>query len=265
MEYYPESVMPSEGEARSEGHLKKARSKMNGPFLLNCIKFQKQNMSRQFIFFITLVLLGQAILAQKNGLSFLALGDSYTASTGELHSNGWPAQLVKTLADKGIKIKNPTIIAGAGWTTSELIEQIQKKEPVAENDLVGLLIGVNNQYRSIDISVFKKEFAQLLETCISLANNDEAKVFVLSIPDWGATPYAKRKNREKISAELNAYNDFIESETKKRNILYFDITGISRKARFNKSLIAADSLHPSRKMYRLWVNKMKKPLLTKLQ
>ena len=148
--------MLSEDEARSEGHLKKARSKMNGPFLLNCIKFQKQNMSRQFSFFITLVLLGQAILAQKDGLSFLALGDSYTASTGELHSNGWPAQLVKTLADKGIKIKNPTIIAGAGWTTSELIEQIEKKEPVAENDLVGLLIGVNNQYRGIDILIFKK-------------------------------------------------------------------------------------------------------------
>ena len=154
-------------------------------------------MGHYFITFISIVLLGQSITAQRDSLSFLALGDSYTASTGELPVNGWPVQLVRALSENDIAIKDPMIIAGAGWTTSKLIEQIDKKTIGTNYGLVGLLIGVNNQYRGIHLDVFKKEFVELLETCISLAGEDTEKVFVLSIPDWGVTPFAKGKNRKK--------------------------------------------------------------------
>lgn len=218
-------------------------------------------MTRCFIIILLFLFNSQHLVAQKDSLSVLVLGDSYSASTGELKINGWPMQLAQALSDKGIKTKDPVIIAGAGWTTSKLIEQIDKKSPATNFGLVGLLVGVNNQYRGIDISVFKKEFVELLETSIVHANGDSSNVFVISIPDWSVTPFAKFKNQEKVSLELKKYNDFIEAQTTKRKVLYFDITGISRKAQLNKNLIASDSLHPSKKMYRLWVNKIKKPLL----
>jgi len=222
-------------------------------------------MTRFFIIILLSLISVQPLVAQKDSLSVLVLGDSYSASTGELKVNGWPMQLTEALTDKGIKVKDPLIIAGAGWTTSKLIEQINKKTPSKNFGLVGLLIGVNNQYRGIDMSVFKKEFVELLETSIALANCNPSNVFVISIPDWGATPFAKFKNQQKISLELKKYNDFIETQTTMKKVLYFDITAISRKAFFNKNLIASDSLHPSKKMYRLWVNKMKKPLLKQVK
>lgn len=222
-------------------------------------------MTRYFIVILLFLINNHHLVAQKDSLSVLVLGDSYSASTGELKINGWPMQLAEALSEKGIEVKDPFIVAGAGWTTSKLIEQIDKKSLVTNFDLVGLLIGVNNQYRDIDINVFKKEFVELLEKSIAHANGNPANVFVISIPDWSVTPFAKFKNQGKISLELKKYNDFIEAQTIKRKVLYFDITGISRKAQFNKNLIASDSLHPSKKMYRLWVNKMKKPLIKKLK
>jgi len=222
-------------------------------------------MARCFIIIILFLFNGQLLIAQKDSLSVLVLGDSYSASTGELKINGWPLQLTKVLSEKGIKVKNPVIIAEAGWTSSKLIEQIDKKSPATNYDLVGLMIGVNNQYRGIEIDVFKKEFIELLDRSIAHAKGNPANVFVISIPDWSVTPFAKFNNQVKIRAELKKYNDFIKAQASKKKVLYFDITGVSRKAELNKNLIASDSLHPSKRMYRLWVNKMKKPLLKKLQ
>jgi len=216
------------------------------------------------ILFFNLFVFSQAV-AQRDSLVFLALGDSYTAGTSELKINSWPEQLVRELSKKKIAIKAPTIIAGAGWTTEKLISEIEKNNPKADYDLVSLLIGVNNQYRGMDFEVFKKDFPILIETAIKLAQNDPSNVFVLSIPDWGVMPFAKFKDREKISSEIAKYNALIKQETEKRNIYYFDITKNSKNALFDKNLIASDSLHPSKKMYKSWVSKVKKKLIKILQ
>ena len=211
------------------------------------------------------ILFCSSLMAQRDSLTFLALGDSYTVGTSELVQNSWPEQLVKEFAKKKIAIESPEIIAGAGWTTEKLISEIERNKPDSKYDLVSLLIGVNNQYRGMNFEVFKKDFPKLLETAVMLARNNPSNVFVLSIPDWGVMPFAKFKDRTKISTEISMYNSFIKEETEKRNILYFDITKNSKNALFNKALIASDSLHPSKKMYRSWVSKIKKKLVKKLQ
>jgi lysophospholipase L1-like esterase len=114
-----------------------------------------------------------------------------------------------------------------------------------------LLIGVNNQYRGRDAEKYRVEFAGLLERAIAYAGNTPARVIVLSIPDWGVTPFAR--GRQNVSAAIDAYNKINRAETIARGARHLDITPASRRAQFDATLLARDGLHPSAKMYAEWV------------
>lgn len=208
------------------------------------------------IFCISAALKGNLLKAQDKTISYLALGDSYTIGESVDIQQRWPVQLAAQLKQEGIKISEPRIIAKTGWTTDELLDSLQTTKISSSYDLVSLLIGVNNQYRGYNIKQYKKEFELLLEKAIKYAGGDTSNVFVVSIPDYGVTPFGQQKNPVKIAAELNNYNALAKNICKKYRISFIDITGISRKASDDNSLIAGDKLHPSARMYSLWVQKM---------
>ena len=189
----------------------------------------------------------------ENPLRYLALGDSYTIGESVPEMERWPVQLVTALREQGVNIAESEIIARTGWTTDELAEAIATADPAGPYDLVSLLIGVNNQYRGRSEEAYRAQFVALLETAVSLTNNNPNRVFVVSIPDWGATPFAHRQNREEIGAAIDAFNAINRAEAEQRGIVYIDITEISRRALVDDSLTADDFLHPSGEMYRLWV------------
>ena len=187
-------------------------------------------------------------------LNYLALGDSYTVGEGVKYENSFPVQLVNDLKFDGIKIDSINIIAKTGWTTSKLIDSLSTYNN-KKYDLVTLLIGVNNQYRDLNISDYIVDFENLLLRSISYSKN--SNVFVLSIPDYGVTPFAVDMDREKISKEIDEYNRINKEISKKYNIEYFNVTDISRLAEFDSTLLTNDRLHPSKKMYKMWVNELK--------
>lgn len=195
-------------------------------------------------------------------LNYLALGDSYTIGESVKPSDNFPNQLVAKLLEKGVIVNPPTIIARTGWTTSELKDAIPLSGVIQKFDFVTLLIGVNNQYRGESIDIYRKEFVALLKTALEYAKNDKTKVFVVSIPDWGVTPFAKQsgKNQQTISQEIDAFNKVNKEETLALRISYTDITPGSRNASINTSLIAQDGLHPSAKMYAEWVSQLITPI-----
>lgn len=186
--------------------------------------------------------------------SFLALGDSYTIGESVDHLERWPVQLADRLNEMGFNMGNPRIIATTGWTTSELLQGIEKENITESFDLVSLLIGVNNQYQGLSPEEYRMEYIQLLKTSVRFAGNHRDRVIVLSIPDWGVTPFAKDRDRKKIEGEIDLFNKIKREETEKMGIRFFNITEISRKAAEDASLVADDGLHPSGKMYRLWVH-----------
>jgi lysophospholipase L1-like esterase len=186
-----------------------------------------------------------------SSIRYLALGDSYTIGESVSEAERWPNQLAKLLAENGYSVE-VKIIARTGWTTSELWEGIQKEELTAPYDMVSLLIGVNNQYRGYDIEEYRKEFIFLLNKSIEYAGGDKTHVFVVSIPDWGVTPFASGRDAEKIAAEIDAFNQVNKEEAQKAGVGYADVTPISREAVRDSSLIAPDGLHPSGKMYTEW-------------
>lgn len=179
---------------------------------------------------------------------YLALGDSYTIGESVPESERWPNQLAG-LIGRDIEV---TIIARTGWTTSELWEGIQKQGVTPPYDMVSLLIGVNNQYRGYDIEEYRKEFVFLLNQAIEYAGGNAQHVFVLSIPDWGVTPFANGRDADQIATEIDAFNQVNREEAQKLGISYVDVTPISREAKADVELIAGDGLHPSGKMYAEW-------------
>lgn len=192
-----------------------------------------------------------------DSLTYLALGDSYTVGEGVAAAERWPVQLVARLAQGQVYVKSPQIIAKTGWTTDELLVAIDQAPHLEGTyDLVSLLIGVNNQYRGYPIDQQKEEFEQLLKKAISFAGNNASRVFVVSIPDWGVTPFATGRNRKQIASEIDRYNEVNQQVCRQYTVRYLDITPISRQNDPHHTLTADDGLHPSGKMYSSWVDKI---------
>jgi len=195
-------------------------------------------------------------LDQHQSITFLALGDSYTIGEGVDRNDSWPCQLTGELNKEGFAIHAPEIIAKTGWTTDELQSSIEKAGLQESYDLVSLLIGVNNQYRKYALHQYDREFKALLERAINLAGGVPENVLVISIPDYGATPFGQSKRPEKISEEIDRYNDIAKRHALSKGAHHINITPLSKKALHDRSLVAGDELHPSAKMYALWVQKI---------
>lgn len=188
-----------------------------------------------------------------SAISYLALGDSYTIGEAVPAAQSFPYQLSGALTKLNYKAAEPVIIARTGWTTDELISAINTRSITEKFDVVTLLIGVNNQYRKYNINTYRTEFVQLLNTALNYAKGNKKRVFVISIPDWGVTPFAKGQDATQIAKEIDAYNSINKEESLKAGVSYTDITPTSRQAITDLSLVATDGLHPSGKMYTLWV------------
>jgi len=184
---------------------------------------------------------------------FLALGDSYTIGESVDPAERWPAQLAAQLRERGLAIDDPILVARTGWTTDELTVAIDQADLRGAFDLVSLLIGVNNQYRGRDADEYRREFAALLRRAVGFAGKAPSRVLVLSIPDWGVTPFAAERDRATIAAEIDRFNAINRDETWQLGARYIDVTPVSRKAAADASLIAGDGLHPSGRMYAEWV------------
>jgi len=188
--------------------------------------------------------------------TYLALGDSYTIGESVNPDFRFPVQLAEKLTEKGLVITEPKIIARTGWTTDELNEAIEAAKITEEFNLVSLLIGVNNQYRGRDTAEYRTEFSDLLKQSIGFAKNRPGHVIVVSIPDWGVTPFGQSFGAATIAKQINDFNRINADESQKEGVRYVEITGISRRAKDEPELVAADGLHPSAEMYRLWVEEI---------
>lgn len=205
---------------------------------------------------LTLFWWGSNQIMAQDSKSYLALGDSYTIGEAVESDETWSKVLSDRLNQRGIAIELNKIIATTGWTTDELLRAINEDESLtnAKFDVVSLLIGVNNQYRGYGIKQYEEEFEKLLKKAIDLAGKKTHKVFVVSIPDYGVTPFAKdhNKNADLIAKELYEYNSIAKNISDEYGVRFFDITPLSLKAIWDEDYVAKDKLHPSAKMYAEW-------------
>jgi len=187
--------------------------------------------------------------------SYLALGDSYTIGESVLLNQNFPYQLVQLLRQEGLHFSAPEIIAKTGWTTDELLAAIEGYLFSPPYDIVTLLIGVNNQYRGRLIEEYTNDLEKLIEKSIALASK-KSHVFLISIPDYGVTPFAKDKDPELIAKEIDIYNGIGKALSVQYKIHYIDISEAWRATAKDTNLIAEDGLHPSAFAYAQWTVKI---------
>ncbi len=190
-----------------------------------------------------------------HALRILSLGDSYTIGEGVSATDRWPMQLAALLRQRGIDAAEPTIVAHTGWTTDELSSGIDAAQLEPPYDLVTLLIGVNDQYRGGKATEYRPRFRALLGRAVTFAGGEAERVIVLSIPDWGVTPFASGRDRVAIAAAIREFNEVNRDETIRVTGLaanWVDVTASFTRAASDPSLLAADGLHPSAAMYADW-------------
>jgi lysophospholipase L1-like esterase len=189
-------------------------------------------------------------------MNYLALGDSYTIGEGVLLAESYPYQTVQLLRNKKVNIAAPEIIAKTGWTTDELDASISKTTLLPHYEIVSLLIGVNNQYRGRSVKEFETEFSHLLQLALKFANNNSNRVFVLSIPDWGVTPFAANSDANEVAEKIKLYNEVCKNTAQQFNCHFIDITTEQIVNGHKEAYLAADGLHPSGLEYSNWSNKL---------
>jgi lysophospholipase L1-like esterase len=185
--------------------------------------------------------------------TYLALGDSYTIGEAVPEEDRFPVQATRRLRDHGVHMVNPEVIAVTGWTTADLLHALDNTSLSHNYSLVTLLIGVNNQYQGRPLEEYKVQFAELLARAVAYAGGNASHVLVLSIPDYGVTPFAQNRDPQKISKEIDDFNETAKAIAGSAGARYIDITPLSRQAKNTPSLIASDGLHPSGEQYQAWV------------
>lgn len=201
---------------------------------------------------------------QKNAYTYLALGDSYTIGEKVKPAENFPNQTVALLREQGLDFKTPVIVAKTGWTTDELQEGIRKSKLQQHYDFVTLLIGVNNQYRERTVADYNPQFETLLKKALRFARNNPRHVIVLSIPDWGVTPFAEGRNSKLIATQIDEYNATNKLIADRYKVHYINITPGTREAADDKELLAGDGLHPSAKEYAKWAKEIAKIIKAEL-
>lgn len=196
--------------------------------------------------------------------TYLALGDSYTIGEQVPIYDSFPYQTVQLLRKAGENFYAAEIIAKTGWTTDELDAGINNTTSLNSYDIVSLLIGVNNQYRGRNVKEYESEFTHLLQRAIQFAGNNTNRVFVLSIPDWGVTPFAEGRDRQQIAKEIDEYNAVNKRISEQYKVQYIDITPGTREAASDETLLAGDKLHPSGKDYARWAKKLSDGIIKEL-
>ena len=193
--------------------------------------------------------------------TLLALGDSYTIGEGVLLPETYPYQAVQMLRRQGHRFMAPEIIARTGWTTDELDSAIAGTRLLPVYDFVSLLIGVNNQYRGRSCEEYKVQFQSLLQQAIGLTAGRPDHVFILSIPDWGVSPFAADLNKDAIAREIDVFNAAAEDIARLHQVAFIDVTSHSRQ---KGQPFAADGLHPSGEQYRHWAEQLTRGISQRL-
>ena len=189
-------------------------------------------------------------------ITYLALGDSYTIGAHVKYDENYPNQVVAYLRSQNIDVGEPVFIAHSGWTSDDLYKAVRRRNLTDTFTFVTLLIGANNQFRGLSLDTYRQQFGELLTKAIGYVNGHTERVFVLSVPDWSASPPAAGLNRQRISEQVATYNSIIKEMTLGNTCQYIDISGLLKGHADDASYFLDDFIHPSGKGYALWAAKL---------
>ena len=93
----------------------------------------------------------------------------------------------------------------------------------------------------------------MLNITIDLVGKE--RLFLVSIPDYGVTPFGSN-NSESIAEAIDMYNNYIQERCSSEGLVFINITEISRQLGDSEGALASDNLHPSGSQYAQWVEEL---------
>jgi len=76
----------------------------------------------------------------------------------------------------------------------------------------------------------------------------------MSLPDYRVTSFAASPYASPISREIGDFSTVNQEEANEIEVAYVYVTGISRQAKTDLSLVAVDELHLFGRMYTMWTD-----------
>jgi acyl-CoA thioesterase I len=187
---------------------------------------------------------------------YVALGDSYTIGTSVSPAERWPERLALVLGRPAEPALELVANLGVnGYTSGDLIRSELPALAGLRPELVSVLIGVNDVVRGVSPSTYELNIERILGTL--LARLAPERIFAVAIPDYTVTPAgADYGDPLRQHVAIVAANATMTRRCQEAGIAFVDTFDLSLRAAVDRTLVAADGLHPSGAQYALWVERI---------
>lgn len=184
-------------------------------------------------------------------MRYVALGDSYTIGTSVREAERWPNQLAERLPELEL-VAN---LGVNGFTSRDVIEVELPRLPQLKPEVISLLVGVNDVVQRVPTDSYRANVAEILDDIVGRVGAD--RVVVVTTPDYTVTPAGADYGDPAVQSEgIRRNNSVITELATSRGIAVVDIIDISLAVTSDRTLVAADGLHPSGGQYRRWVDRI---------
>jgi len=194
--------------------------------------------------------------ASTGPLRYVALGDSYTIGTAlPRESDRWPDRVVVALAGAPPALELVANLGVNGFTSRDVIEVELPRIEALRPDFVSLLVGVNDVVQGVSPDAYRVNAARILDALLDhLPPN---RLVTVATPDYTVTPQGASYGDPAVQANgIRIVNAILRDLATDRAVAFVDIHDLSLRAADDRSLVAADGLHPSGAQYALWIERI---------
>jgi lysophospholipase L1-like esterase len=193
---------------------------------------------------------------ERAALRYVALGDSYTIGTSVAPDERWPDQLVASLRGAAPRLDLVANLGVNGYTSADLLRDEFPALAGLEPGFVSVLIGVNDVVQGVTAATYEEHVAAILDAL--LERLPAARILTVATPDYTVTPAGSDYgDPDSQRAGIVATNATMERLATGRGIAFVDTFDVSLRAVHDRTLVAADGLHPSGAQYALWVDRIR--------
>lgn len=195
-------------------------------------------------------------MADAGGLRYVALGDSYTIGTALDDPAGrFPDRLVARVGGEPARLRLVANLGVNGYTTADVIRDELPALDDLEPGFVTLLIGVNDAVQGVPLARYEANVEVILDDLMARLRAEQ--IVTVAIPDYTVTPAgADYGDPLQQHDRIVACNTSMARLAGDRGIAFVNTFDISLDAATDRSLVAADGLHPSGAQYARWVDRI---------
>jgi lysophospholipase L1-like esterase len=189
-------------------------------------------------------------------LRYVALGDSYTIGTAvPREGDRWPNRLVAAIGAGPPGLELIANLGVNGFTSRDVIDVDLPRLEELRPEFASLLVGVNDVVQGVPPETYRSNVRRILDTL--LAPLPANRIITVATPDYTVTPQGASYGDPAVrSAGIRTTNAILRELATDHGIAFVDIHDLSLRAADDRSLVAADGLHPSGAQYALWVERI---------